>query len=182
MARSFCVSWRPPPARCCSATSSIEWRTDGPAALATSTWRRTGEGLWRRGGLNHASQARVGCSAGDAASFCDRFACDLLDVGSESYGRRSGDRHADAVGVYWRLGGFELADALDSEPAGHVDPDALAAGQVESRPHFVDEVDSHLSPLFRGVETHSAQPVAERLRDPQRFLGLILERVDEDDA
>src|SRR5438034_4371930 len=127
MARSFCVSWRPPRARCCLATCFIEWRTGGPAAWATSTWRRTGERLWRRSGLNDASQARVGCGAGDAASFRDRFACDLLDVGSESYGRRSGDRHPDAVGVHRRLGRFELADALDSEPAGHVDPDALAA-------------------------------------------------------
>ena len=31
------------------------------------------------------------------------------------------------------------------------------------------------------VEADAVQPVAERVRDPQRLLGLVLERVDEDD-
>ncbi len=56
------------------------------------------------------------------------------------------------------------------------------AGLVEPRPDLLDEVGGHAPPLGRRVEADAPQPVAERIGDAQRLLGLVLEGIDEDDA
>ena len=53
---------------------------------------------------------------------------------------------------------------------------------VESRPNFADEVRCDAATLGGRVETNAVQPIAERVGDAQRLLGLVVERVDEDDA
>ena len=57
----------------------------------------------------------------------------------------------------------------------------LEAGLVEPRADLVDELGGDPAALRRRVEPDAVQPVAEGVRDPQRLLGLVLERVDEDD-
>ena len=56
------------------------------------------------------------------------------------------------------------------------------AGEVEPGADLLHEVGRHPSALARRVEPNAPEPVAERLGHPQRLLGLVLERVDEDDA
>ena len=55
------------------------------------------------------------------------------------------------------------------------------AGLVEPRADLVDEVGGDPAALGRRVEPDAVQPVAEGMRDAERLLGLVLERVDEDD-
>ena len=57
----------------------------------------------------------------------------------------------------------------------------VEAGLVESRPDLMDEVGGHPAALGGRVEADAVQPVAEGVGDPERLLGLVLERVDEDD-
>ena len=53
---------------------------------------------------------------------------------------------------------------------------------VEPRADLVDEIGRHPAALRRRVEPDAVEPIAERVGDAQRLLGLVPERVDEDDA
>ena len=53
---------------------------------------------------------------------------------------------------------------------------------VEARADLLDEVGSHPPPLGGRVEPNAPQPIAERFRDAQRLLRLVLEGVDQRDA
>ena len=52
---------------------------------------------------------------------------------------------------------------------------------VEASPDLLDEIGGDAAAFGRRVEADPVQPVAEGVGDPQRLLGLVLERVDEDD-
>ena len=99
----------------------------------------------------------------------------------KSIGVAPADVRADGVRVDRRAGLLEVADALRVEAAGHDDLDVLEALLVEPRADLVDEVGRDAAALGGRVEPDAVQPVAERVRDPERLLGLVLERVDEDD-
>ena len=57
----------------------------------------------------------------------------------------------------------------------------LEAGLVESRPDLVDELGGDPATLRRRIEPDAVEPVAERVRHAKGLLGLVLERVDQDD-
>ena len=59
--------------------------------------------------------------------------------------------------------------------------DVLVALHVEAGTDLVDEVGRDPAALGGRIEPDAVQPVAERVRDSQRLLGLVLERVDEHD-
>ena len=61
------------------------------------------------------------------------------------------------------------------------DLDVLEAGLVEPGADLVDELGGHPAALRRRVEPDAVEPVAQRVGDPERLLGLVLERVDEHD-
>jgi len=56
------------------------------------------------------------------------------------------------------------------------------AGLVEAGTDLVDEVGGHPAALRRRVETDPVQPIARACATAKRLLGLVLERVDENDA
>ena len=76
---------------------------------------------------------------------------------------------------------LKYADPLRVQAARDDDLDVLEARLVEPGPDLVDEVGGDPAALRRRVEPDAVQPVAEGVGDPQRLLGLVLERVDEDD-
>ena len=76
---------------------------------------------------------------------------------------------------------LKYADPLGVEPARDDDLDVLEPFLVEARPDLLDEVAGDAAALRRRVEPDPVQPVAQRVGDPERLLGLVLERVDEDD-
>ena len=57
----------------------------------------------------------------------------------------------------------------------------VEALEVEPRPDLDDQVGGDPATLGRGVEPDPVQAVAQGVGDPERLLGLVLERVDEDD-
>jgi hypothetical protein len=57
----------------------------------------------------------------------------------------------------------------------------LEAFQVQPGADLLDQVGGDPAPLRRRVEADPVQPVAEGVGDPERLLGLVLERVDQDD-
>ena len=75
----------------------------------------------------------------------------------------------------------EVADAVRAQAARDDDLDVMEALEVEPRPDLGDQVGGHPAALGRRVEADPVEPVAERVGDPERLLGLVLERVDEDD-
>src|SRR5690349_24212441 len=57
----------------------------------------------------------------------------------------------------------------------------LFRSEVETRADLLDQVDGHSAALARRVEAHAPQSLAERFGHAQRFLGLVLERIDQQD-
>ena len=68
------------------------------------------------------------------------------------------------------------------EPSADDDLDVAEALLVEPRAHLAHKVRRHPAALRRRIEADAVEAVAESLRDAQRLLGLVVERVDEDDA
>ena len=82
----------------------------------------------------------------------------------------------------WALRGLELTDPLGVETARDEDADMVETGQVEPCADLLHQVDGHSAALAGRVEPHAAQALAQRLRHAQRFLGLVLERIHQNDA
>ena len=80
-----------------------------------------------------------------------------------------------------RAGLGEVADPVRAQATRHDDPDVGEPLEVEPRPDLRDQVGGDPAALGGRVEPDAVQPIAERVGDPQRLLGLVLERVDEHD-
>ncbi len=97
-------------------------------------------------------------------------------------GRRAADVGADGVRVDRRAGRLEVPDPLGIQAAADDDAHVPEARLVESRPDLQHQVRGHAATLGGSVEADAVEPVAERVRDAQRLLRLVLEGVDEHDA
>ena len=53
----------------------------------------------------------------------------------------------------------------------------VVAALVQACPHLTDQIGRHPAPFLWRIESDSAQPLAQGLRDFQRLLGLVFERV-----
>ena len=99
----------------------------------------------------------------------------------KSIGVAPRDVRPDRVRVDRRPGLLEVRDPVRLQPARDHDLDVREARLVEPGADLLDEVHGHPAALRRGVEADAVEPVAERVGDPERLLGLVLERVDEHD-
>src|SRR5437868_2644204 len=74
---------------------------------------------------------------------------------------------------------LELAYSTRVQSSRDEDPDMLVTGLVEPGPNLLHQVDGDPPSLARSVQAHPAESFAESPCDPQRFLRLVLERVDQ---
>ena len=77
---------------------------------------------------------------------------------------------------------LEVRDALRVEAAGHDDLDVVVAGEIKSCANLLHQVGRHPAALGGRVQPHTPQAITQRVRNSQRFLRLVLERVDQGDA
>src|SRR5665811_1638603 len=172
------------PTRAARATASSRVRTSRVRAGASDgmvdTWG-CGSGVGAPGSQVHGLEPRAWRDARDPAPLRDRAAVDLLDVPREVDGTRPADvaPHGEVVSRGALL--LEVSDAIRGEAARDDDDDVAVAGLVQPCPDLLDEVGGDPAALRRRVQADAVELVAQRVGDAKRFLGLVLERVHQDD-